>query len=74
MRNASWINKATDTHPEYVTVATFPLLPWHHESASILHYSTMSVLPMKISAEANVVSQRWMEEIIKEKASLLCIQ
>jgi hypothetical protein len=67
MRIASWINKATDTHSEYVTVAAFSLLPWFHESASILRYSTISVLPMKISAEANVVSQRWIEEVIRKK-------
>jgi len=32
----SWINKATDTHPEYVVLMTFPLQKWLGERGSML--------------------------------------
>jgi hypothetical protein len=33
MHFARWITKATDTHPEYVTLITFPRQQWLHERA-----------------------------------------
>jgi hypothetical protein len=35
MRLASWINKATNTHSEFVILIAFPLQQWLHERASI---------------------------------------
>jgi len=32
----SWINKATDTHPEYAVLMTFPLQKWLGERGSML--------------------------------------
>ena len=32
----SWINKVTDTHPEYVVLMTFPLQKWLGERGSML--------------------------------------
>ena len=37
MRFAVWINKATDTHSEYVTM--FPWQNWLRERAKILHFT-----------------------------------
>ena len=39
MRSACWIQKARDTHSEYVTIIAFPLQLWLHESASVLWYT-----------------------------------
>ena len=39
MRFASWINKATDTHSEYVIVISFPRLQWSRERARMLRYT-----------------------------------
>jgi hypothetical protein len=44
MRTACWISKATKTYSEYVILIDFPLQQWFHESASLLRYSTLSVL------------------------------
>jgi hypothetical protein len=39
MRFACWIIKATNTHPEYVTLIAFPLQQWFGERASTLRYT-----------------------------------
>jgi hypothetical protein len=36
MRIAYWIQKAINTHSEYVNLITFPLQLWLHERASVL--------------------------------------
>jgi hypothetical protein len=36
MRFACWINKATDTHSEYVILIAFPRQQWLRERASML--------------------------------------
>ena len=41
MRITCWINKATNTHSEYVIIIAFSLQQWLHERASMLHYSTL---------------------------------
>jgi hypothetical protein len=33
---ARWITKATDTHPEYVTLIAFPRQQWLRERASVI--------------------------------------
>jgi hypothetical protein len=38
MHFASWITKAKNIHPEYVTIVTFALKQWFNECASVLHY------------------------------------
>jgi len=35
MRLVFWINKATNTHSEYVILTVFPLQQWLHERASM---------------------------------------
>jgi len=37
IRIACWINKATNTHSEYVTLNAFPRLKWLRERAKILY-------------------------------------
>ena len=44
MRVAFWINKATDTHSEYVLLIPFPQQQRLHENASILRYSDIARL------------------------------
>jgi len=39
MSFAYWINKATNTHSEYVILVAFPLQQWLHERASKLCYT-----------------------------------
>jgi len=39
MRFACWINKATNTHSEYVILIAFPLQQWSRERASMLRSS-----------------------------------
>jgi len=36
MRFAYWINKATDTHSDYVIITALPLQQWLRESAIML--------------------------------------
>jgi len=50
MRVGFWINKATDTHSEYVIAIAFPLQQWLHEGASMLRYTLVNCLscPNKI--------------------------
>jgi hypothetical protein len=42
MRFACWINKATDTHSEYVIFIAFPRQQWLRKSLSILRYTYIS--------------------------------
>jgi len=44
MRIAGWITEATNTHSQYVILIAVPLQQWLHERASVLRYSTLSVL------------------------------
>jgi hypothetical protein len=44
MRFACWVNKAADTHSEYVTLIAFPRQEWLRERAAILRYSALPVL------------------------------
>jgi len=44
MRIAWCITKATDTHPEYVTLIAFPQQQRLHESASMLRYTYIASL------------------------------
>jgi hypothetical protein len=43
-RFACWVTKATDTHPEYAILNTFPLQQWLHERASTLRYTYIACL------------------------------
>ena len=50
MRNACWINKAADTHSEYVIRTSFSLQQWLHERTSILRYTyIICLLDFKLS-------------------------
>jgi hypothetical protein len=40
----SWINKATDTHSEYVIITAVPLQQWLDEHASVLRYTYIACL------------------------------
>jgi hypothetical protein len=44
MRFACWITMATDTHAEYVILIAFSRQKWLRERATMLAYSTLSVL------------------------------
>ena len=44
MRIACWINKATNTRPQYVMLIAFPLQQWLHERASMLRYTYIARL------------------------------
>jgi hypothetical protein len=51
MRFAYWINKATDTHSEFVTVVAFPRQQWLSERASMLRYTSItSLVPPLLSS------------------------
>jgi hypothetical protein len=39
MRNTCWMNKATHTHSEYVTLTAFSLQQWLHERAAMLRHT-----------------------------------
>ena len=41
---AYWIPKATNTHPEYLTIIAFPLQHWLHERASMSRYTCTACL------------------------------
>jgi hypothetical protein len=41
---AWWVIKATNPHSEYATLIASLLQQWLHERASLLRYSTLSVL------------------------------
>ena len=43
---ARWIPKATNTHSEHVILTAFPLQQWLRERASMLRYTTLTVLLM----------------------------
>ena len=44
MRFACWINKATNTHSEYVIIISFPLQQWLQERVSALRHTTLLFL------------------------------
>jgi hypothetical protein len=44
MHLARWITKATDTHSEYVILATFPWQQWLRESTSMSCYTYIACL------------------------------
>jgi hypothetical protein len=50
MRFACWITKATDTHSEYVIVVAFPRQQWLRERASVLRYTYIACILIKIIA------------------------
>jgi len=41
---ACWINEATVTHSEYVTLIAFPQQKWIHERASLVRYKYSALL------------------------------
>jgi len=49
MRIACCIPKATNTHPEYVLLISFPRQQWLHENASILRYTHVACLAFSFS-------------------------
>jgi hypothetical protein len=48
MRFALCITKATDTHSEYVILIAFPWRQWLRERASVLRYTYISRLVLKL--------------------------
>jgi hypothetical protein len=44
MSSALWINRATDTHSEYVMLTAFPRQQWLRERASMLRLYVVPVL------------------------------
>jgi hypothetical protein len=44
MRLACWINKAADTHSEYVILIAFPRQRWFLKRASVSHYTYIASL------------------------------
>ena len=42
LRVAFWIPKATNTHPQYVTLIAFPHQQRSHENASMLRYTDIA--------------------------------
>jgi hypothetical protein len=56
MRFASWIPKATNTHSEYVIAIALPQKQWLRERASMLRYSTLSILLVVIKIERQICS------------------
>jgi hypothetical protein len=44
MRIACWITKITDTHPEYVTIISFPLQIWLRKRAAVSRYKFIACL------------------------------
>jgi hypothetical protein len=42
MHVACWINKAANTHSEYVILIAFPLQQWSHELAAVLRYASIA--------------------------------
>jgi hypothetical protein len=55
MRIACWIPKAASTHSEYIILIAFPLPQWLQERASMLCYTTLTVLFLLMSALSSVV-------------------
>jgi len=48
MRLARWINKATDTHSEYVILNAFPRRQWLCERAWMVRYTYLHFLPCSV--------------------------
>jgi hypothetical protein len=45
---AFWINKATDTHPEYTILIVFPQQQWLRERASLLGYTYIACVAIML--------------------------
>jgi hypothetical protein len=52
MRFACWINKAIDTHSEYVIFIAFPQQQWLLERASVLRYTYIACLVIYVRSYA----------------------
>ena len=50
MRFSFWINKATDTHSEYLILIVFTSAKWLRERALILNYTYTAYLVLLLSA------------------------
>ena len=50
MRFSFWINKATDTHSEYLILIVFTSAKWLCERALVLHYTYTACLVLRLSA------------------------
>ena len=46
---AYWIPKVKNTHSEYIIFIPFPLPQWLHESASVLHYTFIACLVIRVA-------------------------
>jgi hypothetical protein len=56
VRFACWINKATDTHSEYVILIAFPEQQWLHVSISMLRYTyTVCLVGFCVIAKCRMV-------------------
>jgi hypothetical protein len=49
MRFARWISKSTDTHPKYVILIAFPRQQWLRERSSVLRYTYIACLVLRIT-------------------------
>jgi hypothetical protein len=59
MRFTWWINKATNTHSEYLILNAFPLQHWLHERATVLHYVYIASLYIyEITSHIKLVHDR----------------
>jgi hypothetical protein len=47
---ACWINKATNTHSQYVTLIALEVPQWLHEHASVLRYTYIACLIMLVTS------------------------
>ena len=55
MRIACWINKATNTHSEYVIFIAFPLQQWLQERASLLRYTYIASRVLIFKGEISIL-------------------
>ena len=61
MRIACWINRATDTHSEYVLLIAFPLQQWLREHVSVLRYMCIACRILYMACSPLLVSQVYLE-------------
>jgi hypothetical protein len=54
---ACWIHKATNTHTDVILIA-FPLRQWLHKRASILRYTYIACLALRICMKKKVQNKR----------------
>jgi len=54
---ACWIPKATNTHTDVILIA-FPLQQWLHKYTSMLHYTYIACLALRICVEKKVQNTR----------------